>query len=129
MTIVTGLSRRTLARNGWRLDHIIAAVALTAAGFALTWQAWADLARIALKDEEASHILLVPVIVAWLVWRLVGDVASRRRIGGPRAALNAVLRVLATAAAVYLVITIPLIRVVDHMRARGLRRQNTLVLM
>jgi polar amino acid transport system permease protein len=33
------------------------------------------------------------------------------------------------AAAVYLVITLPLIRVVDLMRARGLRRQNALVLM
>jgi polar amino acid transport system permease protein len=33
------------------------------------------------------------------------------------------------AAAVYLVITLPLIRIVDHMRARGLRRQNSLVLM
>ena len=33
------------------------------------------------------------------------------------------------AAAVYLVITLPLIRVVDQMRARGLRRQNALVLM
>ena len=33
------------------------------------------------------------------------------------------------AAAVYLVVTLPLIRVVDLLRARGLRRQNALVLM
>ena len=33
------------------------------------------------------------------------------------------------AAAIYLIVTIPLIRVVDHLRARGLRRQNSLVLM
>jgi polar amino acid transport system permease protein len=36
---------------------------------------------------------------------------------------------LVAAAAVYLVVTLPLIRIVDHMRARGLRRQNALVLM
>ncbi|HEY7966260.1 MAG TPA: amino acid ABC transporter permease [Solirubrobacteraceae bacterium] len=33
------------------------------------------------------------------------------------------------AAAFYLVITLPLIRIVDHMRSRALRRQNALVLM
>jgi polar amino acid transport system permease protein len=33
------------------------------------------------------------------------------------------------AAAFYLIITLPLIRIVDHMRLRGLRRQNALVLM
>jgi polar amino acid transport system permease protein len=33
------------------------------------------------------------------------------------------------AAAIYLLITLPLIRIVDHMRARGLRRENALVLM
>lgn len=30
--------------------------------------AWKDLAQIALKDEEASHVLLVPIAVAWLIW-------------------------------------------------------------
>jgi len=33
------------------------------------------------------------------------------------------------AAAFYLLVTLPLIRIVDHMRTRGLRRQNALVLM
>ena len=47
--------------------------------------------------------LLLMAIVSWLVWRLAGDVASRRSIGWMRAALRAVLRVLTTAAAVYLV--------------------------
>src|SRR6185437_2503788 len=57
------------------------AVALAAAGMALTWQAWADLVGIALKDEEASHILLVPIIVAWLVWTRRGRVRHCRPVG------------------------------------------------
>jgi exosortase len=33
-----------------------------------TFDAWGDIYRIAMRDEEASHILLVPIAVAWLVW-------------------------------------------------------------
>ena len=46
--------------------------------------------------------LLLTAIVVWLVWRLARDVASGRRIGWARAGLGIVLRLLTTAAAVYL---------------------------
>lgn len=32
------------------------------------WQAWRDIFRIAWRDEESSHILLVPVVLAWIFW-------------------------------------------------------------
>lgn len=55
-------------RNGWTAWHLAAALALVGAGVAVAWSAWADMWRIAMKDEESSHVLLVPVAVAWLVW-------------------------------------------------------------
>lgn len=48
--------------------HLIAAALLVAATVAITFAAWADMARLAMKDEESTHILLVPLVVAWLVW-------------------------------------------------------------
>ena len=59
---------RLWLRNGWTQWHLIAAVGLVALGFFLTRQAWGDMLLIALNDEEASHVLLVPIIAAWLVW-------------------------------------------------------------
>jgi len=55
-------------RNGWTIWHLYAAVAIVAACVLVTGSAWADLLNIGLKDEESSHILLVPLVVAWLVW-------------------------------------------------------------
>jgi exosortase len=46
----------------------VAALLLIAASVAVTWMAWSDMWQIAMKDEESSHVLLVPVAVAWLVW-------------------------------------------------------------
>ena len=68
-------------RNGWRPVDLAWGAALAAVGFALTYEAWADLLRIALRDEEASHALLVPVIVAWLVWVRRGRIRHCRPIG------------------------------------------------
>ena len=59
---------RSWMRNGWNQWHAISAVVLVAVGFVLTIDAWADILLIALRDEEASHILLVPIIAVWLVW-------------------------------------------------------------
>ncbi len=59
---------RSLSRNGWELYHLPAAVCMTLVGFAVTMDAWIDIAHIASVDEEASHIFLVPIVVAWLVW-------------------------------------------------------------
>lgn len=66
-------------RNGWTHWHIIAALLFAAVAIASCYQAWGDILHIVLKwdstfpyvgirDEEASHVLLVPIIVFWLVW-------------------------------------------------------------
>ncbi len=39
-----------------------------AAGVLATRGVWEDIYRIAMRDEEASHIWLVPVLVGWLIW-------------------------------------------------------------
>lgn len=59
---------RSLQRRGWSLWHIPLAAAFIAAGCWLTRDAWADIYRIAVTDEESSHIFLVPVVAAWMVW-------------------------------------------------------------
>jgi exosortase len=59
---------RAWIRNGWTVWHAIGAVALTALGIVVTWEAWVDIFNIAVKDEESSHIFLVPVVAGWLVW-------------------------------------------------------------
>ena len=59
---------RSLARSGWTLWHLIAAVVLVAIGVAATFEAWRDIFNIARNDAEFSHIFLVPPVVAWLVW-------------------------------------------------------------
>ena len=51
--------------SGW---HLIVAGVLALAAVLVTWEAWADLFTIAARDEEYSHIFLVPVVAAWLVW-------------------------------------------------------------
>ncbi|MEX0652480.1 MAG: exosortase/archaeosortase family protein [Phycisphaeraceae bacterium] len=43
-------------------------VGLLLAAVAAAWPAWADMVHIARRDEEASHIWLVPVVAAWLAW-------------------------------------------------------------
>lgn len=55
-------------RKGWTLWHLVVGVGMVAGGVAVTFDAWADIFRIAWRDEEASHIFLVPIVAAWLVW-------------------------------------------------------------
>jgi exosortase len=43
-------------------------LALLAVGVAATWDAWSDILWIATRDEEQSHVLLVPPIALWLAW-------------------------------------------------------------
>jgi exosortase len=64
----TAMSFRLNTRNGWTVWHVVAALALVATSVAITWMAWSDMWQIAMKDEESSHVLLVPVAVGWLVW-------------------------------------------------------------
>jgi exosortase len=60
-----------IAANASRLRRwtpAAAAVGLVLAGVFVTSDAWLDMARIAMRDEESSQILLVPVIAALMVW-------------------------------------------------------------
>ena len=48
------------ARQGWSWSRIVAGCALIASGMAVAFDAWADIFHIAMRDEEASHVFLVP---------------------------------------------------------------------
>ena len=51
--------------TGW---HLGAALVMAALAMAATYDAWFDIYTIARKDEEFSHIFLVPIVAAWMVW-------------------------------------------------------------
>jgi len=55
-------------RGSWSGPELIGVLALTAVSVAVAWDAWSDIYWLATRDEEQSHVLLVPVIAAWLVW-------------------------------------------------------------
>lgn len=55
-------------RNGWTVWHVVGALLLTAAGVWVTRDVWWEILLIATRDEEASHILLVPIVAAWMFW-------------------------------------------------------------
>jgi exosortase len=59
---------RTWVKNGWTGWHLILLALMSAAGLWATFDAWADIFRIAWKDEESSHIFLVPIVSIWLIW-------------------------------------------------------------
>jgi exosortase len=59
---------RNWIKNGWTRLHLIMLVVMAAVGFLATLDAWLDILRIAWKDEESSHIFLVPIVSAWLIW-------------------------------------------------------------
>ncbi|HBS29687.1 MAG TPA: hypothetical protein DEB06_09620 [Phycisphaerales bacterium] len=55
-------------RRVWRFSDGLWLAALTAGAVGSTWTTWADIFRLGIRNEEQSHILLTPVIAAWLVW-------------------------------------------------------------
>jgi len=55
-------------KHGWTQARLWTAALLGVLGFVVTFAAWADIYQIAIKDEEASHIFLVPLVMAWLIW-------------------------------------------------------------
>src|SRR3954470_24343525 len=59
---------RRWIRNGWTTSRCAVAGVLALLGVVVTSDAWADMFRIATRDEESRHALLVPVIIGWLVW-------------------------------------------------------------
>lgn len=57
-----------LRTDRWTKWHVIGAITMTALGVCATFDAWEDIHRIAAVDEEYSHIFLVPLVAAWMVW-------------------------------------------------------------
>src|SRR5438132_3964510 len=47
--------------------HVVAALAMAALGVAATFEAWHDIYLLASKDEEYSHIFLVPIVALAMV--------------------------------------------------------------
>jgi exosortase len=62
------MSSQALLTDRWRPWHFAAAGLMALAGVAATFDAWSDILRIAWMDEESSHIFIVPVVAAWLIW-------------------------------------------------------------
>ena len=56
-------------RPRWTPASVLMLIAFAAAGVALTWRGWSDLAWLAFNDEESSHLMLVPFIMAYLLWQ------------------------------------------------------------
>jgi exosortase len=50
-----------------RPDLFVAA-ALIVAAIGVTYDAWKDIFRIGIKDEECSYVLLAPLVIGWLAW-------------------------------------------------------------
>jgi exosortase len=48
--------------------HVIAALGMGLLGVAATWDAWLDIYTLAYKDEEYSHIFLVPIVALAMVY-------------------------------------------------------------
>ena len=55
-------------RYGWRTTHVVMVIVMMAVAVFASITQWLDIAMIAIKDEESSHIFLVFPIAAWLVW-------------------------------------------------------------
>lgn len=67
-----------LARNGWTVTHAAWAIGLMVLGFLAGLPGWAEIGQIAARDEEASHVFLVPVVFVWLFWVRRGRLRSCR---------------------------------------------------
>ncbi len=57
-----------LRKQGWTAWHPLGAVLAAAAGVYVTLDAWSDMFTIATVDDEQSHVFLVPIVAAWMVW-------------------------------------------------------------
>jgi exosortase len=62
------MTLRLLRSDRWTAAHVLGAVVMAAIGVAVTWPAWVDIYHIATTDEEADHILLVPLVAVWMLW-------------------------------------------------------------
>ena len=64
--------------------RLAGAIALVAAAVVVMGHAWSDIFRLAIHNEENSHILLVPLVVLWLV------LARKDQLARCRVAVSAV---------------------------------------
>jgi len=64
------LSRLWMQLSSDRLgfSHVVFAAVMGALGILALLPAWMDIHHIAAKDEEESHVFLVPLVALWLVW-------------------------------------------------------------
>jgi exosortase len=62
------MTNRLLRPDRWTWSHVIAATVMALVGIAVTWPAWVDIYHIATTDEEADHVLLVPLVAIWMLW-------------------------------------------------------------
>ena len=87
------MTPKSLARNNWGPRHLLGALLVLGLAVAATAHAWADMIHIALRDiEESSHIFLVPIVFAWLIWVRRGRLRQCRPVhqwvGPPLVALG-----------------------------------------
>ena len=52
----------------WHARNLILACVLAAIAVLITSDVWRDMLNVSLKDEESSYILMVPVVIAILIW-------------------------------------------------------------
>ena len=62
------MERMTDRASITRSQALLGAMLLVAWVLFLTWDAWCDMIATGWRDEEASHVLLVPVIMIWTAW-------------------------------------------------------------
>jgi len=61
-------SRRIVRTDRWTAWHVAAAAVMAALAVAATADAWSDIFLIARKNEEYSHIFLVPLVAAAMIY-------------------------------------------------------------
>lgn len=54
--------------NRWTRWHAGAAALMAGLAVLATWDAWKDIYHLAVTDEEYSHVFLVPIVAACMVW-------------------------------------------------------------
>ena len=63
------MTNRLLRSDRWTWSHVAAAVAMAVvSALRLRGPAWVDIYHIATADEEADHVLLVPLVALWMLW-------------------------------------------------------------
>ncbi len=57
-----------IRRRAWRFRDGVALVLLCALAVMATWGIWIDIVQLVRSNEEQSHVMLAPVVAAWLFW-------------------------------------------------------------